>query len=368
MRPMTAEARGLEALIEFRISGAAQTRIDWEPESLLVINNRRMIHARGKSAQLELEPSVEADINRERLIMQSWHSGGLWIKAKLFMDHASEHDHSSTEFAFFAALALECLGRSALTKVHPVLNADPREDANLLYACGYSFAKPRSLPAHAAVYIRLEKIIDPFQKQHRELCEFLALQRNAHVHTADLPYENLGTEKWLAQFYDTVAVLHEFLGKPLESFLGKQGAAMAAELVKTLNEGVLSAVKAKIAAHHKVFEAKPADEKKRLLEAASSMLSLPGHNQYACICPACGGRGTLTGTRFKELPEQYSEGELYMEVEYLTTSFQCKACELSLGSIEEIAHAGLPTHFKKHQSTSLHDLYEPEHYQEYDNM
>jgi hypothetical protein len=57
-----------------------------------------------------------------------------------------------------------------------------------------------------------------------------------------------------------------------------------------------------------------------------------------------------------------------MEVEYLPTSFQCKACELSLGSIEEIAHAELPTHFKKVESTSLHDLYEPEHYREYDNM
>ena len=116
----------------------------------------------------------------------------------------------------------------------------------------------RSLPAHS-VYLRLEKIVDPFQKQHRELCEFLALQRNAHVHTADLPYENLGTDKWLARFYDTIAVLHEFLGKPLDQFLGKQGAKMAAEQIKTLNEAVLSAVKAKISAHHKVFEAKSAD-------------------------------------------------------------------------------------------------------------
>jgi hypothetical protein len=89
--------------------------------------------------------------------MQSWNSEGLWKKAKLFMDHASEHDHASSEFAFYAALAIECLARSALTKVHPVLNADPRDDANVLYACGYSFAKPRSLPAHS-VYLRLEKI------------------------------------------------------------------------------------------------------------------------------------------------------------------------------------------------------------------
>lgn len=299
--------------------------------------------------------------------MQSWDSKGLWKKAKLFMDRASEHDHASPEFAFYASLALECLARSALTKVHPVLNADPREDANILYGCGYAFSKPRSLPAHS-VYIRLEKIVDPFQKQHRELCEFLALLRNAHVHTADLPYENLGTEKWLARFYETVALVHDFLGIPLHLFLGKQGAGMAAELIKTLNESVLSAVKSKIAAHRKVFEAKTEDEKKKLLEATSSIFALPSHNEEACECPACGAQGKLTGVRFKELPEQYSEGELFMEVEYLATSFQCKACELALGSIEEIAHASLATHFTKVESTSLHDLYEPEHYQEYDNM
>jgi hypothetical protein len=299
--------------------------------------------------------------------MQSWNSEGLWKKAKLFMDCASEHEHASSEFAFFGALSLECLGRSALTKVHPVLNADPREDANVLYACGYTFAKPRSLPAHS-VYIRLEKIVDPFQKQHRELCEFLALQRNAHVHTADLPYENFGTEKWLARFYETVAILHDFINKPLDEFLGKQGAGMAAELIKTLNEGVLSAVKAKIAAHKKVFEAKSADEQKKLLDATSSIFATPSYNQCSCACPACGGQGTIAGVKFKELPEQYSDGELYNEVEYLGTSFQCKACELTLSTIEEIAHAGLSTHFTKIESTSLHDLYEPEHYQEYDNM
>ena len=133
---------------------------------------------------------------------------------------------------------------------------------------------------------------------------------------------------------------------------------------KTLNESVLSAVKTKIAAHRNVFEAKSADEKKKLLDAASSIFAAPSHNEHSSACPACGGQGTLTGSRFKELPEQYADGDLYNDVEYLSTSFQCKSCGLSFSSIEEIAHAGLPTHFTKVESTSLHDLYEPER----DNM
>lgn len=46
MRPMTREARELEALIDTRIKGTTQTQIYWESESLLIIDNRRMVHAR----------------------------------------------------------------------------------------------------------------------------------------------------------------------------------------------------------------------------------------------------------------------------------------------------------------------------------
>jgi alpha-ketoglutarate-dependent taurine dioxygenase len=49
MRPMTAEARRLEALIEFRIDQTDQKQIDWGAGDLLVIDNQRMLHARGKS-------------------------------------------------------------------------------------------------------------------------------------------------------------------------------------------------------------------------------------------------------------------------------------------------------------------------------
>lgn len=299
--------------------------------------------------------------------MQSWESEGLWKKAKLFMDRASEYDQSSPEFAFFASLSVECLGRSALTKIHPVLNADPRDDSNILYACGYPFAKPRSLPAHS-VFIRLEKVIDSFKSHHRELCEFLALQRNAHVHTADLPYENLATGKWLARFYDTLEVLHAHLNKPLADFLGKADVSMAVELIKTLNAGVLSAVKSKISAHEKVFASKTSDQQEALLGVSESGLAYPNNNQEVCQCPACGAKAALTGKRYKELPEQYAEGELLMDVEYLSATFICKACGLSFSGIEEIAHAGLPTHFTKTEATNLHDLYEHDHHEEYDNM
>lgn len=299
--------------------------------------------------------------------MDSWDSGKLWLKAKLFIDRANEHEQSSVDFAFWCALSLECLARSALTSVHPVLNADPREDSNLLYACGFAFSKPRSLPAHS-VYIRLEKIVEPFQKHHRELCDFVSLQRNAHLHTADLPYENLGTGKWLPRYYDTLTILNEFIGKSLEDFIGPANSKAAIQLIKSLNAEIVSSVKSKINAHKKVFEAKPAEEKTKLLTAAKSVKFSLRRGENGCTCPSCGADAKLIGERLKEFPEKYDDGELYMEVEYMTSSFKCGVCSLSLTGVDEVSHAGLKTHFVETETTSLHDLYEPEHYPEYDNM
>jgi hypothetical protein len=49
MRPMTREARELEALVAQRIKCSKKTHISWEPACLLVIDNRRMVHARAAS-------------------------------------------------------------------------------------------------------------------------------------------------------------------------------------------------------------------------------------------------------------------------------------------------------------------------------
>ncbi|MHC2256472.1 L-asparagine oxygenase [Bradyrhizobium embrapense] len=51
MRPMTREARELEALVEQRINCSEKTHVSWEPKCLLIIDNQRMVHARGSSAR-----------------------------------------------------------------------------------------------------------------------------------------------------------------------------------------------------------------------------------------------------------------------------------------------------------------------------
>jgi L-asparagine oxygenase len=51
MKPMTKEAHGLKALVDARIQDCRSMRIEWEPQNLLIIDNRRMLHARASSTR-----------------------------------------------------------------------------------------------------------------------------------------------------------------------------------------------------------------------------------------------------------------------------------------------------------------------------
>jgi hypothetical protein len=46
----------------------------------------------------------------------------------------------------------------------------------------------------------------------------------------------------LARFYETLSVLHEFLGRPLASFLGKDGAGMAVDLSPNFHPAISRAL------------------------------------------------------------------------------------------------------------------------------
>lgn len=300
--------------------------------------------------------------------MKGWDSKGLWLKSKSFSDKANSFAHESPEFAFHSGLALECLARSALTHVHPALNADPREDTNLLFAFGYPVVgQPRSLPAHS-VYIRLEKIIKGFGKSQRELCDYVAILRNQHLHTSDLPYEKLKISKWLPRYYEVVKTLNEFVGKTLEDYLGKEVAASANKHISSLNDAIKSSVKAKISAHAKVFGAKPQKEQDKLKSDADITVKRLPLGIVSHSCPACEGAGLLKGELIKELAPSYSDGELLAEQIYLASDYKCLACGLTLKGLEELVQAEIEPQFTEMTSTSLHELYEPEHMYEYNNM
>jgi hypothetical protein len=300
--------------------------------------------------------------------MRSWDSEQLWHKAKAYVDRANEIEHSSPLFPLWSALAIELLARAVLTRFHPVLNADPRSDLNILYACGFDIAaQPRSLPAHS-VFLRLEKVLPKFSKAQRELCDFLSLLRNQELHTADLAFDNLKESKWLPRFYEVCSILCDALGHNLEDFLGPDVGQAATKLITALEAEIVAEVKKNLEACAAAFRAKTPEEQELLRTNARTALLELQTDTARTPCPACQSEGVLEGTLIKELEPQFSEGTLYVDQEYLATRFRCLVCGLILKNIEEIAVAEVEPRFAAVRETSLHELYQPEWLDEYDNM
>ena len=77
-----------------------------------------------------------------------WDTRQYWLKSKTYQEKAAEVGRDEAERGFWRSLALEHLLRSALTSIHPALNADPQnEGLNLFHAFGFEIkGEPRAIP------------------------------------------------------------------------------------------------------------------------------------------------------------------------------------------------------------------------------
>jgi hypothetical protein len=297
-----------------------------------------------------------------------WDPELLYQKAKLYLERANEFDHETHEFPLWSSLALELLARSALTHVHPSLNADPQHPESMLYACGIEGTQqPKSLPLHA-VLLRLEKVVPGFGKIHRELCDYLALLRNDELHSGDLPYENLSESKWLPRFYEVCRILATFLDRDLEDLLGPELATAATRLIDALLQETAKAVLGRIHTHEQAFIGKSVEERQELTKIADLRSRLLPAGFHSTVCPACGSRAIIRGELIKQMKPRYEDDVLLIDLEYLAENLKCAACELELNNLEEILHAGLEPRFVGQRVTELHELFEPDFYEEYMNM
>lgn len=301
--------------------------------------------------------------------MSMWDWEALWLKAKKFIDKANDEDRDDPDFGVQSALALELLGRSALSHIHPTLNADPKQESNLFHALGLpAEQQPRSIPAHS-ISARLEKFIAGFEaKPHRTVFDYLILQRNIDLHTGDVPFANTAVDKWLPQFYVTAKTLCESLGKTLKDLLGDEVGEAAEKMVSAFATAQEKAVKDRISQHRKEFEAKPEEERVTLAKEAEQETRRLRIGSRRQKCPACGSGGALKGEFIREHDPVYEEGELLVDHDYLATEFRCPACGLHLGSVGEVGLAGIGLQFTVKEATSLHESFQPEWEDEYENM
>ena len=297
-----------------------------------------------------------------------WSEEEYWSKARLYIRRAQTAENDDGLYAFWMSLALEFVARAALSKVSPVLNADPMQVENIYFALGLGgIGTPKTVPLHS-VFVRCLKVVDDFDDHHRIFCDFLGVQRNEELHTGSLPFESLRLRDWLQKYYEVLDILCRHLGRDLDDLLGAVEAAAAREVLKASSEGLESSVKQSIADHLRAFDEKPNDERQGL-QGDASLRTIMSHTELSDVvdCPACSSKNLVTGRPIRRSKPYYEEDSLLEEVTCLSESYSCFACDLSLPSASHLQWSGIEPQFTVVLETSLHDHQEFEYYEEYTN-
>jgi hypothetical protein len=280
-----------------------------------------------------------------------WDSEALWEKTRLYAARASREEQEGALFPFWSILALEALGRTVVSSVHPVLLADPQNGENLLYACGVGqLRRPRSVPA-ATVFRRCVKIVDDFTEADLNGTLGLIELRNEELHSGGTPFEGLRTGAWLADYYRLCELLLRHLGRELADLFGTKQAAAAEQLIAGAAEELEAEVRELVAEYRRKFEALGEAEQverrragvERTHEAADQGWA-PHLMGAVAQCPACTTEAWITGEFVRTGEPVAEEDAIVQEIVKIPTRLQCFACDLDIvghGRLHAIGLGGL---------------------------
>jgi hypothetical protein len=277
--------------------------------------------------------------------MQEWASDSLWQKARLYCEHAFEADPNGPLFPLFASFAIEFLGKAALSKIHPALIADPRDEGKgILYAFGVPTKTPHTIMAKT-VFSRLTQLVDEFSDEDEKACLLMAERRNRELHTGEAAYAGHKTGQWLPEFYRVIKILSDFMGRDIVDLVGKDQASEAIEITTGETKRIISEVERRMNNCKKSIgilrEKELADRRgqNRLLINWQFL----GNDLWTkkISCPVYSSESKLTLRHLTDRPAQIFDGAIYVESLYSPKRFDCPVCDLSLVGTAELRVAGL---------------------------
>ena len=161
---------------------------------VLVVDNRRTLHARSAVAEGDLERELTRIAFRDEggPVIAPYDHEALWAKAKVFLNRAMDPDpgRSFDEQALWASAALELLGKAALARVSPLLIAEPTEEGvNILIATGLieGTAEFTSVSA-STIFKRCQRAFRPFSAADAQK---FADARNEYLHGSSIGFMTL---------------------------------------------------------------------------------------------------------------------------------------------------------------------------------
>jgi hypothetical protein len=281
--------------------------------------------------------------------MMDWKSAPLYNKAKLYANRAHSEPVDSALFAFWMSLAVELLARSALSRIHPVLLADPREQDNIHYAFGIvPKTVPKSIPAKA-LFARCSVFISGFTDKMSAHCLIIADRRNSELHTGAAAFEDIDNSKWLPATYEVLEVLLTHLKHDFLDFLGDH-AAVAIETLKDRRDTIKKEVQDKLAVSRRYYQGLTAEAQKDASLAAGQKIALWMKESWLRRkehCPACDNTAVIGGETVGRSPVRIDEdsNSISREVRVLPNKLRCAFCSLVLNSFQELREADRGTIF-----------------------
>lgn len=277
-----------------------------------------------------------------------WTYDLLWAKAVLYTERALAAPRESDLFPFWSSLALEFLARATLAGVSPTLLADTAEadGRHLLHALGLEpkvkAYVPRSIGT-AEVLSRCEQVVPSFTKEVESFCRGLINKRNEELHSGGTPFSALPNHSWLPRFYEATTVMLRQQGKTLTDLVGPEEARAAEVMLKAVADEAAKSVQKQIGAHAEVWRGKKEDERRSLGNAAA--LHARPYRGHVVPCPACGNPALVAGENITQQPPSLEQDSLVVRTSVLPTSFECRACGLTISGHSQLHAAGLGGQF-----------------------
>lgn len=300
-------------------------------------------------------------INQTAPVSGAWDSAALLKKAQRYIEEMQEHPHNDWKRMLWSSLALELLARAALSRFSPTLLADTTSWHNLSYALGYVPKVAKFLPKSittADVLTRLNALLPEFDEELRNFCLLHTGNRNAELHSAEMPFEGISTSAWLASFYRSCEVLGKSLGSSLEALFGDDEAEAAVKVMAAAKDAAANSVKTSINAHRTVWEGKSEQERVKL--ATQAEVWARRQDGHVVNCPACSSKALVYGDPIT-VPKKTLEDDLVTEIQTcLPTKFECVACGLKISGLSQLAASGLGDPFRKTITYDAADYFKPE--------
>ena len=281
-------------------------------------------------------------------------SDALYAKSKVYMGRAMARkgERNFDEYQLWASLALELLGKAALSRRHPCLIVDPLHWQSLFVAAGVNVTTDVKTISGKTLFERLTHLVPRFDKNVQKFCQEISERRNAELHSADLPFRPMRLEAWEARYWHAADTILRDIASSLEDWLGAADAAAPRQLLQEAAAALDASIKLRVQAAREWFLDLKKAERERLHAVAEerqlgdqAVLFPHRYDEiWAEACPACGCRAFVTGEQTGEIISHEPDADAIWEIvdrEFDGEEFKCPTCELSLTGSDELEAAGL---------------------------